>query len=368
MGRQERLQGLQVLRFVAALLVLVGHAAQEAAKFGIGDRLGSGILGWLPWAAGVDIFFVISGFIMLHISAGDFAETGASWRFLSKRVFRVVPLYWAFTSLMIVAMVAVPHALNHTHIDIGHIAASYAFLPWLDSAGLPHPVLGLGWTLNYEMYFYAVFALALLLPRKAALAAILGLFVLLTLINPLVPRDLVPLRFWSDPMILEFGLGMAIAAVWRRANVPLALAVSSVVVGAGLLIAATAEAERLGFPSLDAGALGWSRVVSAGVPAALIVFGVVNIAFRARKWPGRALVVGGDASYALYLSHPFTVNLVAIAWRPFRGALPEAGFTIVATIAAIAAAIGIHVIFERPVTRLLTAQLPPSGGAARQPN
>lgn len=342
MADARRLDGLQILRFFAAFAVLLEHVMHEALGFGIADRT-LAVLEPYDFGVGVDVFFVISGFIMYYISADAFGRPGAQARFLPRRIIRLVPLYWLFTLAMLAAMLLVPGQLAHTVLDPLHILASFLFVPWLDSTGLPHPLLGLGWTLNYEMYFYVLFSFALLLPRRAGLAALAGLFAGLALLHALTAPTQVQLAFWSDPIILEFifGIGLAVL-VTRGMRLPRRMPMSLIGLGAiGLLFA----------PSL--GLAGpFARLLESGVPAALLVAGTV---FAAAPAPSRLtgwLVLGGDASFALYLSHPFSINLLILAWQKLH---LDAPWLFVATclVVAIGAAIMVHLVIEKPLLAYL---------------
>jgi exopolysaccharide production protein ExoZ len=123
---------------------------------------------WLG-QVGVDIFFVISGFIMYFVHRGDFARPGMVKRFFLRRLVRVVPTYWLLTTLTVVGLVLLPGLFNSRTTDWGWITASYLFVPWQSPAGDISPPVGPGWTLNYEMYFYVIFGSLLLMPRRVAL-------------------------------------------------------------------------------------------------------------------------------------------------------------------------------------------------------
>ncbi|HEV7718553.1 MAG TPA: acyltransferase [Arsenicitalea sp.] len=342
-AENNRLYGLQALRFVAAFLVLFGHVQFEAVSRGMMTEDALSAFSFFTWGNGVDIFFVISGFIMFHISAKMFGTERAQARFLSKRFIRLVPLYWFFTSAMLLAMAVLPGQIQHTVFDLAHIAASYVFIPWLNNFGDAHPVLGLGWTLNYEMYFYVVFSFMLLLPVRAALWALAVLFVALALLNPVIPADLVQLKFWSDPIIVEFLFGIGIAyLLQKRVILPTGAPAALAVIG----FAAMIVLPHLPLP------VAYARLISAGLPAAMVVMGFAFGRFNASSRLGRWLVIGGDASYALYLSHPFSINVVELVWSRFRLGQPWM-FIIVVTLMAIAASIAVHFILEKPLTKAL---------------
>ena len=108
----------------------------------------------LPWMAGVAIFFVVSGFIMVHASQDLFGQEGA-WRlFLKRRLARIVPLYWAMTTLFLLVGLAVPAVLNSGVPNFQQILGSYLFWPVVSTQGMVQPVYSLGWTLNYDCLLY----------------------------------------------------------------------------------------------------------------------------------------------------------------------------------------------------------------------
>ena len=156
------LQGLQVLRAVAALGVVFHHLPIFLeGKLGLTGVVPPLLLG----AAGVDLFFVISGFIMVYSSEPLFGRPHAPRVFLLRRLSRIVPLYWAATSFLLGYLLLVGVAFVRVNLPWDVILTSYAFIPFPRRDGLMMPVLNVGWTLNYEMFFYLVFAAAILLPR-----------------------------------------------------------------------------------------------------------------------------------------------------------------------------------------------------------
>src|SRR5690606_35540078 len=137
----KTLYGIQYLRAFAALAVVVFHAAERTGMhFAIG-------------AAGVDVFFVVSGFIMMAIS--DHRQT-SPFIFLKNRLLRIAPNYWIVTGIMIIGAVA--GLFPNMKLDFFHIMGSFFFFPVASpNAEQFWPVLVQGWTLNYEAFFYAVF-------------------------------------------------------------------------------------------------------------------------------------------------------------------------------------------------------------------
>lgn len=347
---------VQVLRALAALAVATLHAQHEAGL--LAGRLGVPYRGLdLPWIAGVDVFFVISGLIMVHASRGLFGMPGA-WRpFLARRVARIVPLYWTVTGLYLAVAVLRPGLVSGGTPGPGAVAASLLFVPFARPDGTVQPVYSLGWTLNYEMLFYAAFAVALAWPARRALAGLaLGLLALAGLGRALGPLPQ-PLGFWSDPIILDFGLGLGVGALHGRGlRLP----------GLARLGLAAAGLVVLG---LDVG--GWPRPLAYGVPAALLVAAAAlgREESVARTGPGTRLgATLGDASYALYLVHPFVVRgLHEILWQTglagLAGPIGPAGLVALALPGAAAASLLVHWWFERPATALARGLLGARGPA-----
>jgi peptidoglycan/LPS O-acetylase OafA/YrhL len=343
----SQLYGIQVLRAFAALMVAVHHVQSDAVF--LAGRAGTAFSpsDILPWNAGVDLFFVISGFIMVHASSGLFGQTGSARLFLARRIARIVPLYWAATTLFLLVMLASPALLNSGAPGAGQILGSYLFWPLPNAVGEIQPVYSLGWTLNYEMLFYALFGAALLLPARLVVpATALALFGLVAT-QAAVPLPL-PFGFWGQPIVLEFAAGMGLALLWRG-GLRLGHTARAAVAAAGV-------ATLLFGPHLAPGGA-WSNLAVHGSAAVLLVLAAASGAARSEpSLPVRALSAVGDASYALYLVHPFVI-------RGLREVFVHAGlgspglFIGLALAGAVLAALAVHHGFERPATAWLRRRL-----------
>lgn len=325
-----RLAGLQLLRALAALMVLVGHVIAEAEHYFALPLPGDAI----PWSRGVDIFFVISGFI-ITLSATRLA--GQPLVFLWRRFLRVAPIYYLFTTLMVATLLLLPGAAKDTALDPGQILSSYLFLPYERYDGRIAPVLSLGWTLNYEMLFYALMALSLALPRP--LWVVTGLLIGLSLAS-LLPFDGTLFAFWSNPLILEFLFGIALARAYRRGLVRPSLPLASGVLTGGFALLVLLDPTSL------------PRFAAAGLPAALIV-AAGTLFYPNRALPGQII---GDASYALYLSHRFTLRAMTLLVLPLFGGETWAVWVYVAMacIGAVVVSVAVHLWVERPLLRALS--------------
>ena len=155
-----KLSSIQVLRGVAASLVVFLHILASLDAY-----YDSSILYDFPslisfLESGVDIFFVISGFIMFAVTKNKFGQ-GYALNFIKRRIFRVVPLYWTLTLLYASLLIVFPSAFQNAVFDIYKLIQSLLFIPHHNVSGDIMPVVSVGWTLNYEMYFYLCFAIAL---------------------------------------------------------------------------------------------------------------------------------------------------------------------------------------------------------------
>ena len=353
----DMLVNIQILRLVAAAMVLHHHIRHEIVDLRLPGWQSWEAMPHLAWGAGVDVFFVISGFVMILISGDAFGSAGAAFRFLRRRIVRVAPLYWVFTTLMLVAIFAFKGRVSHSTVDVAHVVASYGFLPWVDPKGAVHPVLGVGWTLNYEMFFYVVFAFALLFSKRVGLAVLFGTLTALVAVGLVLPERLSPqVLFWSRPIVLEFLFGCALALAYRRGlRLSMLPAILLMVVGlVGLAIAV-----RLGINE------GPWRFVGAGLSGLAIAAGAALGPQLTDSGPTRLLHLGGDASYALYLSHPFSINICAIAWEKLRLGSAE-GFAVATLLVALAASIAVHLLMEKPLLRLMGARIGPFLGPSRR--
>ena len=337
------LLSVQILRAAAALGVVAHHVQLDlATRMGLPGALPDFNLG----AAGVDVFFVISGFVMVYASEPLFGRPDGPRRFLARRLIRIVPLYWAVTSLYLGLTLFSPEMATSSYSP-GVIAASYLFFPYPRDDGVMQPVIGLGWTLNYEMFFYLVFGLAVAVRRVAAVAGVAAVLLLGFWLNRVAGPLPGALGFWTESVVLEFVFGMA-AALALRSGVRLQPATAVALMGAALVALALALPIRL-VPNV-------SRGINWGLPVALVVAGAVLGDFRRSDGRlARALGLLGDASYSLYLLHPFVIRLFRELWR--AGLVPGAAapwcYAALVVGGAIAAALASYRFFERPVTQLL---------------
>ncbi|MEM9198626.1 MAG: acyltransferase [Pseudomonadota bacterium] len=330
-----RLGGLQALRGAAAAMVVLFHLEVFVLPHFLGLSLWDGLgMGY----AGVEIFFVLSGFIMAHVHGRDLGMPGAPGRFLWRRAVRILPVYWLVLLVVLSGRAALGGPLPGWQTLLG----SALLLP------VDEPVLRIAWTLSFEALFYLVFALVIWRPRFGrGLVTAWLLAVLASLVLPPPAQPLAPVAGLLSPYLLLFALGVVAGRWWHR--VPQGAAGSLVVLGVlGLLGIGLGEA----LASLD---LPKSlRTLLYGCSAAAIIAGLAAIGRSARLRTPRLLIHLGDASYALYLLHLPVMMVGAQAISAFGpAAMPAWCVAALLCAGAGAAASAVHLFVELPLLRAL---------------
>ncbi len=336
MGRHQSIQSIQVLRFFAAAMVMLAHASTRAA-----DQ--AAVLGLeLPatfFAArwGVDIFFVISGFLMGHITHGDFWRPHAAQAFLRDRFVRIVPLYWILTCLTAALRIAVnstqPASLQQP-VTLENFVRSLLFQPYFAPDGARQQIIGQGWTLNYEMMFYLIVGGCLLWRNGRLLVPAIITAVFLA---GFLPHGSPSLEFWSDPIIFEFVTGFVIASIRQRLpslpRIPGKLAV----------ILAFIFVMNSPWPIVPGGALfTWAA-------ATILVSFCVLTADVEKTWAASLLAKFGNWSYSLYLTHMFVLLFAGVIWRKVFAAQNVSLFYAASFVAAMLVAAASYYGLERPI-------------------
>ncbi len=317
--------GVQYLRGLAAMLVVMHHLYFSDTQLG-------------PF--GVQIFFVISGFVMWYTTAKANVSMATFWR---RRLVRIVPLYWIFLSTLLAIALSMPQFLKTTVIQLGAVVQSFLFIPHYHTVQreLIAPILIPGWSLNYEMFFYFLFGAALLLRAGALRAILVGLILWsLVLIGALLnPKDAVAATYTS-PALLLFLDGIGLAIVYGASNFRITLL--------GLALICVDAVMR----SSRAPDFGLSGGFGELLPVAIVA---VTIALERwlRRVPNVALHTIGNASYSIYLSHIFFLRLFELQWSHVQTMLTSGAIHLIylalAFVFAVAGGIAVHYFIERPV-------------------
>jgi len=281
-----KLQSIQALRGLAALLVVFFHIRSLELK-GIAENG----LTEHPWVgglftngyAGVDLFFVISGFIMVFVTSDSDTTLKGAASFLFARVTRIYPVWWAFATLMTIYMV-ITYGVNGQNESWAKASNGVPLVPYLVKSFFLQPqpalpILNVGWTLVHEMYFYLVFSVFMLLPRRF-LPGLLGVWALIVIAGTFLGYTEAFASTWLSlaihPMTIEFILGAAAGLIvtkgglWRNGTLTL-VAILWLLVG---LCYQGAE---------DRFQMEWGRVLWFGLPCSLLIYGVAGLDLRRRQ-------------------------------------------------------------------------------------
>tara|TARA_B100000941_G_scaffold121644_1_gene85631 strand:+ start:202 stop:1185 length:984 start_codon:yes stop_codon:yes gene_type:complete len=272
-GLQNKIESIQVLRFFAAFSVMMVHL--PVFEFGI-------------W--GVDIFFVISGFIMMYVT-----ENNEKF-FLLKRIFRIVPLYWILTLGVFVLAIFIPEVLNNTTANTAHLIKSLFFIPF-DKNGTGHfPILFLGWTLNFEVIFYFLFSLSLVFFKENRMIACSIFIIIFLVFNKVFSEKNFIFETYANDIFIEFIFGMVLFMIWKRYKNKISTNLTNHFMCLTILLVSIFILNYYNF----------SRSISYGLPS--LILAIYFLFFLNHlKFP-KILVSLGDASYCIYLLHPYVIQ------------------------------------------------------------
>jgi exopolysaccharide production protein ExoZ len=333
--RSDKLDGIQFGRGVAACLVVLFHAGRMLTlpQYARHDFLGTSLFSF--GNAGVDFFFVLSGFVIFYVHQRDIGRPGRLLHYLWRRVTRIYPMYWVVTALIVAMAIAKG---DWAALTFNHIVMSVLLLP-----NYQNPLLDVGWTLTHEVLFYAVFAVAILSRPVGIFIGLIWLGLVMT--GLFAPSNIMFLRFIADPYHFEFAFGILAALATNRFK------------SSGAWMAALIG---LALFAGTAGLVDWHTLNSAetlcrllfGVASGLILYGVsVSEKLGQIRFPKWAAYLGA-ASYSIYLMHTIIVGLAARVIFKIQAAhdLPNIAFLLAAAI-AIAAGCAAYQFVENPLQR-----------------
>lgn len=350
-----KLDAIQLLRAIAALAVVVHHVGLTLTSY-YPTPLSSPLmmLSGLG-AAGVDLFFVISGYIIFRSTSKLESGPASAKSFLQKRALRIYPTYWIWTSVLLLMWLG-GIALKSHQFSPSVIAGSYFLVPVARGDGSLHPILDQGWTRTFEMYFYLVFSLIILLGlRKKNLAWIASPFLLFAIAGllPTIPENLRGVV--SSPLIGEFLLGVCLGWAFSKCPPPVrsipSIRWGLTAIAIALLVFAALRGEVKG--------TGIERLLVYGTPSAVLV---ALALLTPSTQLVRRLTWLGDASYSIYLTHGFfTLALGTVLKRGFTvSETPPAGVVLaIASLAILLISSTAYWLVEKPVTRAITAATRP---------
>ena len=270
----NKIINIQALRALAALNVVFFHIIFNANLYGYSVDFFDFLKGW--GSNGVDLFFVISGFVMIYIQN---EKNKSAVAFFKDRLVRIIPTYWLFCIAISLFLVILPSLFKEMKFSSTYLLSSMFFL----SGILAHkdPIVFVGWTIEYEILFYLLFSLSLFF-RSLTWSFSVTSFILLALV------------FFAnvDFIVLEFIFGMIVGLIYVNKGMPSWLAAITFALGAIVFLASIILKDA-----------GINRVVLYGLPSALVVFGCIGL----KQINDGLLSMLGDASYSIYLIQIFTI-------------------------------------------------------------
>ena len=330
----KTLFSVQYLRALAAILVVYQHSTEQIP----GLRAPVPTIGM----AGVDLFFVISGFIMITIT---YSRPVGAGEFALRRIARIVPIYWFYTTLTAAAILLAPMFFRDSQFTIPHYILSLLFVPHRDPGDFSlSPLLKLGWTLNYEMFFYLVFSSTLLMAPRLRIPGLIAIFIALVATGWLIRPRAPILAVYTNPIVLEFAFGALVGYAFVTGRLfQIGHKTAWVLIASGSVVGFMLSPY---FGIVD-------RVIIYGLPAALVLSGCAALEATGGVSKRPLLRLVGDSSYSIYLAHLYgVVFLLRFAWpRLGLGILGIWWVAFVSVGIASAVAVGVlsYLFLERPL-------------------
>lgn len=328
---------VQYLRGIAAVMVVLHHLlSTNGIEYLFAQHLGE---------FGVEIFFVISGFIMWHTTATADISAVEFWH---RRIIRIVPLYWFFLSIFVIVALFLPRLFHSTVIAPENVVKSFLFIPHFHfvQANLIAPILIPGWSLNYEMFFYLLFGFSVFVSSRVHRAVILGALLLgLVLLGLTFQPTGAVAATYTSPELLKFLDGMILAVIYRAGML------NSTKLGLALIVVGLLLSPFV-LVSADFGTF-YNAV---GISSTLIVAGSLALDTVARRAPSVVFHTIGNSSYSIYLSHLFFLRLSELVWRHFSffdtSRALDATYITCALSFATAGGVVVYYCVERPMLNL----------------
>lgn len=356
-----RFNSIQFLRAIAAILVVYQHFVNQEIKDGYSWQQNFYHLNKIG-AIGVDLFFVISGFIIMHAAH---KETGLNRtiNFLAKRFCRINPIYYIVSIIYLMVLWYV----QKLGFDAPRISSLSKLINSLSDTIIIFPVgdvyqfsplLTVGWTLSFEWMFYILFCILILFKIKFKPFYLTGLIALLVGIGQIFKPLHFPFSLLTNAILLEFLSGAILYWFYSKINWSVFLSVSCIIIGLVWFI-------LLGFygygkiwlhMTILNGELSLNRVLLFGIPSSLIVAGCVFLEKNKKYsevWQNKLAMLTGDASYSIYLIHPIMYALILIVINKTGYFLPVDVMIIIQTFIAVLAGIGFYIIVEKPLLKTI---------------
>jgi exopolysaccharide production protein ExoZ len=333
---------------IASLMIVLFHAHSIALKQA---TAGGEAFFQAPvwWYSCIELFFTMSGFLMIHMSRNLYGSAKGVKNFAVRRAVRTPPLYWVYTLLITGIFLVQPSLSAEGPIDLRTFLASIFFYPDARS-----PVIAIGWTLNYEIFFYTIIGLSIFLPFAHGWKMAVAILITLVTIGRVFELNTNPWATWTDPLLLDFVIGIIVAVIYYQ-GISLSKLGAVLCVGIGFFLIGSYESIQ----NFDV-----TRAATMGVGMGLIL--------AAATWQEKPLVLGKYAplvtllsqqTYTMYLCHILVLKGVQLVYFPvltyfgFAGFGVNIGYIAVGTLATLVISRILYFIIEKPLTEYLRQQL-----------
>lgn len=345
----KHLYSLQMLRGIAALLVVFHHVD---GKFQIHHIFWTGFIG-------VDLFFILSGFLMVQVHFDDLGIPRRAISFAAKRLVRIFPLYWIVLCVIVLTCYRfIDNPSPGTPSFLSLFGRSFFLLPSCFGFSIPN------WTLSHELWFYTMFMMGILLPLEPFLllagAVCLGSLILLgfQLAGVVTVPPGVLYGFLLSPFNLEFATGGLVALAIRHKLMRYGrfFLVAGIL---SLLVVVPYGLHMMRAPPSPESLLRCYQVAVFGIPMAMTLYGLVSLELTSQMHPPRFLVFLGDASYSIYLTHAaLLIPIATLALKlNLQAYLIEDTLDIYLALAAVFGGCLVYLIIEKPLLTLLRRKL-----------
>ena len=338
------LLSLQYLRGVAALLVVYFHALTQL-KSGGNENIYLPLLG----ESGVDLFFVLSGFVMWITTAN---KNIGFFKFIEKRIKRIVPIYWLLTVAAAMLALFLGDLVKSTIFDITHLIKSLLFIPAVNpsaNVGGIYPVIIPGWTLNFEFFFYLIFGFSLFLTsRKIRLTTVSTLIMSLFFLSFFIESKIALVSFYLNNVIIEFLFGLFLGALYLKneatINVSKQLLLFLIISTSLILLYADYANHSL-------------RGLFLGIPSAFLIHWLLLYERGYGIFETKILKIMGDASYSIYLTHIITIAALRVLFD-FLGIniskVDASIFVLSSIFVSLIAGVIFYFLIEKPLTKVIS--------------
>lgn len=341
-----KIYNIQALRGIAVLFVVLFHLLPIEHKYGgsktiLPDFFQFGMFG-------VDLFFVISGFVMVTVSRGKFQIPQEALKFIYHRAARIYPTYWIYSILVLIVFLLNPSMVNSAQGNQVNILSSFLLLP-----ASTLPLVNVGWTLIHEIYFYLVFFIIFLfVPEKRLTTSLLLWGAIITLWDTQLGANTPLTKLLSHPMTIEFIAGGLIAHIYYKKSININNWIIAFLISLSFFILVFGYFYYQGLNnSIEPS--GWWRIVIFGIPALLIVYCLANIEKNGYILYS-SLIKIGNASYSIYLSHVLTLSFFGRVWSSFSSNEVLDNIIVIPILFTLVIAVGFlsYSIIEKPLLSL----------------